>query len=95
MKGKLLAVIADGEPSKTARHFVGLPPELTGGVDRRHEMGPPALIVIYVEQDGVCLYRYDDRGKSVGDTWHESVEEAKHQATFEYGPRVGSWLRSC
>jgi len=31
------------------------------------------------------LYRMDDRGGFVGDTWHGSFEDAAHQARREFG----------
>lgn len=92
METCLLSVLAEGEPSRNVRHFVGLPPELTGGIDSRREMGPALFLAIYAKADGIFLYRYDEKGNCVGDTWHQNVEDAKYQATFEYGERVGAWI---
>jgi hypothetical protein len=43
-------------------------------------------LLIEVEADGVFLFRLSADGQFAGDTWHESVEEAKEQAKFEFGP---------
>lgn len=34
---------------------------------------------------GIFLYRLNDKGDIIADTWHLTVEEAKEQAAFEYG----------
>jgi hypothetical protein len=39
----------------------------------------------------VFLYRMTKHGESGGDTWHQSVEDAQHQAKYEYGDAVGAW----
>jgi hypothetical protein len=37
------------------------------------------------------LYRYTADGTFAGDTWHQSLDDAKGQADFEYGKALGSW----
>jgi hypothetical protein len=45
-----------------------------------------------VEQEGaIYLLRLHHDGECIADTWHESVEAAKAQATFEYGIEEGDW----
>ena len=45
-----------------------------------------------VEQNGAYyLLRLDDKGRCVADTWHESVQGAKKQASFEFGIEEGDW----
>jgi len=78
-------------PSLKVKHYVGVPPELTDGVDKRTELGPPLLLVIEEKPDGVFLYRYDARGGCVGDTWHMNIDDAKHQAAYEYEDLVQEW----
>jgi hypothetical protein len=47
---------------------------------------PRAALLILDEADGgVYLFRYAADGEFAGDTWHETLEDAKHQAIFEYG----------
>jgi hypothetical protein len=41
--------------------------------------------------DGVFLYRYGAPGKYVGDTWHLNIDDAKHQAAYEYGESITTW----
>ena len=38
------------------------------------------------------LYRYTAQGDFGGDTWHETVDDAKNQAMFEYGDALGEWI---
>jgi len=47
--------------------------------------------VIEENQDGIFLYRYGLGGNFVGDTWHMNVDDAKHQASYEYGESVNDW----
>lgn len=81
-----------GQPDRMkTKHYTGLPPELTGGRDFRHEMNPASVRLIGKQSDGVFLYRFDSEGQVVGDTWHRSIEEAKEQAQFEYGNLISEW----
>lgn len=41
--------------------------------------------------NGYYLNRYTKEGKNGGDTWHESIEDAMHQAHFEYEDALGDW----
>ncbi|MFO1187379.1 MAG: hypothetical protein U1E87_07995 [Alphaproteobacteria bacterium] len=38
------------------------------------------------------LYRIAKDREFAGDTWRETIEEAKEQAQFEYGDAVSEWL---
>ena len=87
---RLVATLAGGAPSGRTKHYLGSPPHLTGG-DQRIPMGVASVLVIEQKRDGVFLYRCDGQGRCVGDTWHMSVEDAKHQAGFEYAGLVGEW----
>lgn len=79
-------------PRPPSRHSVGLPPELTGGLDERVVLGHPAILAVERDNRGqIFLYRYASDGTPVGDTWHESVEDALHQAEAEYAEILGSW----
>jgi len=50
-----------------------------------------AVLVIEERPDGVFLYRFSADGACVGDTWHMNVDDAKHQAAFEFEGFVGDW----
>ena len=91
MKTRLLSILSSGIPSLNVKHFVGLPPEVSGGNNARLQMGPPAFLVIDETADGVFLYRYDADGKCVGDTWHINIDDAKHQADYEYEGLMQEW----
>jgi hypothetical protein len=53
----------------------------------RQVLPPAALLIIDAEPDGggLSLIRYSDKGDFAGDTWHQSLEDAKRQAAFEFG----------
>jgi hypothetical protein len=91
MKTRLLSILSASPTTTKVKHYLGLPPELTGGHDTRQEMGSPAYLVIEAESDGIYLYRYDNQGNEVGDTWHRNVDDAKHQADYEYGDLIEEW----
>lgn len=88
---RLLAIITNGGEATKVKHYVGLPPELTGGKDARQELGRARFLVIEEDLDGVFLYRYGAQGQFVGDTWHKNVDDAKNQASYEYGESVKDW----
>jgi hypothetical protein len=55
---------------------------------------PDAAWVVIEEVNGSCyLSRYSNNGDFAGDTWHETVDEAKRQARFEYDIPDGDWIR--
>ena len=71
-------------PLKT-RHAVGLP-------DGPQALLPFAeLLVIETSRDGVYLFRYTADGEFCGDSWHQSIEDAKDQAEYEYERALGQW----
>lgn len=49
-----------------------------------------ASLEIRETSDGVFLLRIDFSGACIADTWHESVEQAKAQAEFEFN--VNEWI---
>lgn len=65
------------------RQLVGLPPELTGGKDRREPLPAPRALIIEEKAGGFYLYRFSEGGEFAGDTWHGSLAAAKQQAAFE------------
>lgn len=89
---RLFAVVHAQVLHPRVRHLVGLPPELAEGANDAQPLPWPHVLVIEEESPGsVCLYRMTQSGESGGDTWHQSVEDAKHQANYEYGDAVGDW----
>jgi len=54
-------------------------------------MPEPATLEI-MEQDGAYyLFRLDECGQCISDTWHMSLVEAKEQAIFEFKLEQGGW----
>jgi len=53
---------------------------------------PVALRVeIVTTGDGIYLIRYGKDGEFCGDTWHQSIDEAKEQACFEFNISANDW----
>ena len=64
---------------------------MTDGIDRRSPMQIASHVEIEVHPNGVFLIRFTEDRRVVGDTWHLTVEDAKHQAEFEFGASLGAW----
>jgi hypothetical protein len=91
MKARLFTILPEGTRSSNVKHYRGMPPELTGGKDARREIGPAYSLVIKEMPDGVFLYRFDSKGECVGDTWHMNLDDANHQASYEFEGVVLNW----
>lgn len=59
----------------------------------KHFMKFPHVILAVYDGTSVMLYRYRSNGEFCGDTWAATLEDAKHQAEFEYGSALGPWFR--
>jgi hypothetical protein len=88
---RLWTTISNGSEASKVKHYVGLPPTLTGGKDTRRVLGNAHFLMIEEKQDGIFLYRYGADGGIVGDTWHANVDDAKHQASYEFGISSKEW----
>lgn len=95
MGARLVALIRNPQEVSSSSprtiHFEGLPAGLLENQEEPRTLPSPDVLVIEETSDGVFLYRYDREGEFGGDTWHESIEEAKEQAGFEYGDLVEEW----
>jgi hypothetical protein len=65
----------------------------------RHAVGgavqaavPGLAICQYPEDSGFYLFYCDAEWAPITDTWHASIEEAKHQAEFEYQGSAATWI---
>lgn len=83
-------VVFAADPPKT-KHYRGLPPSSDVAKDSRQLMESPALLLIEEKPDGVFLFRFSADRRCVGDTWHKTVEDAKHQAAFEFDDLLSAW----
>ena len=76
----------------TVRHALGFPSDLARDCDESQELPQPDVLVIEEKPDaGVFLYRLTLNGEPCGDTWHQNMDDARHQAEYEYGDAVGEW----
>jgi hypothetical protein len=76
-----------GVTGKTT-HLHGVPS--AGTIEVTKVPDPKAVEV--VDQDGAFyLLRIDGEGRCIADTWHENVEGAKAQASFEFGIQDSDW----
>jgi len=83
-----LRVKVSGATGKT-RHYIG---DLDDGrLVPIAEIPAPFWVEISAEDGAFYLFRLDDHGGCLADTWHQTLEEAKRQATFEFGVAPGDW----
>jgi len=52
----------------------------------------PEVVFIDDSKSGWFLFEYTLAGQPGGDNWHESLEQAKAQAKYEYGAFLGEWI---
>jgi hypothetical protein len=89
---RLFAVLRAAVLHPKTRHLVGLPRELTDNGGEPEQLPSPDVLVIEQEGEGsIFLYRVTRTGEPGGDTWHQSIDDAKHQAEYEYGEVLGEW----
>lgn len=60
--------------------------------DKAAEFPRPEVVFIDDSKSGWFLFRYTYGGEFAGDTWHQSLEQAKDQASYEYGSSLGEWI---
>ena len=78
-----------GEATGKTRHSIGA---LIDGVPTPIEDLPTPEWVEISEEDGAYyLFHLDADGVCFADTWHQSLDEAKEQATFEFGIEPSDW----
>jgi hypothetical protein len=77
-----------GSTGKT-RHSIGA---LIDGVPTPVEDLPtPEWVEISGEDGAYYLFHLDAEGVCFADTWHQTLDEAKQQASFEFGIEPEEW----
>lgn len=51
-------------------------------------------IASYPNETSCYLFHIAENGE-VADTWHQSIEDAMHQAEYEFGVQIDEWLDVC
>lgn len=87
---RLFTLVGELRASPKVIHYQGLPLELSHE-DRRNEYPLPRVIVLEGEEGSFMLNRFTNKKEPVGDTWHQTIDDAKHQAEYEYGDALGEW----
>jgi hypothetical protein len=85
MRMRATVIRATGKTKHTLGEFVaGKPIPIT-------TLPIPAWVEISEEEGAFYLLHFDANGTSIADTWHQTLEEAKRQAEFEFGIAKGEW----
>lgn len=85
----MYAIVGRPDITPESRRRVGFPRSLTGAIPSA--LSWPRVLVIEFRLDGIFLIRYSDDRGFAGDTWHQSLEDARNQAAEEYGHQLGDW----
>jgi hypothetical protein len=80
-----------GSTGKT-RHSIG---DLVDGTPMPVEnVQTPEWVEISEEDGAYYLFHLDAEGVCFADTWHQTLEEAKQQAAFEFGIEAKEWSKA-
>jgi hypothetical protein len=60
--------------------------------ERESEIPPPVRVEIEEGDGGFFLFRMDESGSAIADTWHLTLAEAKSQALFEFEIQEEDWV---
>jgi len=88
---RFAALIEQTDIHPASRHSVGMPLGLGRPSDSQESMPWPRIVLTRQGGRGVFLDRFTEDGESAGDTWHESLEDARDQALEEYNGSLGRW----
>jgi hypothetical protein len=62
-------------------------------LDAQTRSMPKPRMFLLVESGTDCmLWEFGADGSHAGDTWHASINDARDQARFEVGGRLGDWV---
>jgi len=73
------------------KHFLGAHPDLAVKGEKLIPLPWPQVLLIEEWPEGFYLFRLTAEGNYAGDTWHQTIAEAKHQAEYEYGELLAEW----
>ncbi len=75
--------------SGKASHHIGTLVESTPTSVR--QLPVPACVEIAEEGGAFYLFHLDAEGVCFADTWHQTLDDAKRQAAFEFGIKPDEW----
>ena len=74
------------QPTGKTRHYIGWPG------NRELLPTPHSLAITQFEgNSGFYLYYLDSNGKEQTDTYHDTLDKAKHQADLEFNVKDSDW----
>lgn len=89
---RLMAFLRGRLDQPRVRHLVGIPASVGRRRSTESDLPMPSILTIEPGEAGsVFLHRLTENGVECGDTWHQSVRDAKDQARYEYGDSVSDW----
>ncbi|WP_157758171.1 hypothetical protein [Cystobacter fuscus] len=71
-----------------------LPPKTSAPEDSSLSRDLQTVALEISEEEGAFfLFSYDAAGNMMGDTWHQTLEGAMHQAQSQFAVSAGAWTR--
>jgi hypothetical protein len=94
-KGMLMAKKLNASVSKAnadVSHGLGATEFSVPVIGQKEQFPLACRLEIVAVDSGYSLQRYDQESRFCGDTWHQSIEEAKEQASFEFNTNEEDWV---
>jgi hypothetical protein len=83
-----LALVGPLEGHRRITQTAGFP------IDPSQMLPPPDVILLVADEAeaGAMLFRYTVHGEFGGDTWHQSADDAREHAIYDYSDALGDWI---
>ena len=83
-----LALVGPLEGYRRITQTAGFP------IDPSQMLPPPDVILLVADaaDPGAMLFRYTVHGEFGGDTWHQTADDAREHAIYDYSDALGDWV---
>jgi len=83
-----LALVGPLEGHRRITQTAGFP------IDPSQMLPPPDVILLVADaaDPGAMLFRYTVHGEFGGDTWHQTADDAREHAIYDYSDALGDWV---
>ena len=83
-----LALVGPLEAHRRITQTAGFP------IDPSQMLPPPDVILLVADaaDPGAMLFRYTVHGEFGGGTWHQTADDAREHAIYDYSDALGDWV---
>jgi len=87
LRTRSLALVGPLSDDRRVTQTAGFP------IDPSKMLPAPDVILLITDADpGAMLFRYTAHGEFGGDTWHQSADDAREHAIYDYSDALGEWV---